>query len=72
MTSDMKAPISKLEIDGYVDALARVKEAIASYERHMFVGGPKPSEVLSTIMHDLVSKSNDASQRGPITANKGV
>lgn len=68
MTSDVKVPFTKGELDGYTDALARVKQSIEVYERMMFIGGPKPSEVLATVMAELTARGQDAAQKGAITA----
>lgn len=68
MTSDPKVPFLKSELDGYIDSLRRVTEAIRSGERPMFVGGPNPSSVLETIATELEKRGLDAAASGAIPA----
>lgn len=64
MTDNVQIPLKGADVAAITDSLARVKEAIAPYQKPMFLGGPSPGAVLGDVIVMLDEKLKSAA--GPL------
>jgi hypothetical protein len=66
MSNDnVKVQITGAEISAWMDALQRIAESVAPYQKSMFVGGPLPADVALTLKAVLDDKVKQAAI-GPV------
>jgi len=59
-SANVKVQFTGAEIAQHMDALQRIADAVKSYEKIMFLGGPMPSAVALELRSQLESKLKDA------------